>query len=190
MRPDEAVADMAARLGAVDWTRHGDKAWSKAALLKEYLRRAAQWAIAYECDTRTPFFDIAVCVDPSVRVDQAVVDELVKKVEPGGWDATHVAPFIVRWAALRAREDVDLPADLDDPFLPLILLFERGGGFHTENGEVNLEWKSVRLTGWRKRATDPPLPSFAADHLDELDRAGSLAQFGYVMGPDGEPAGQ
>ena len=131
MKPDEAVAGMAARLDAVDGTRHGDKAWSRAALLKEYLRRAARWAIAYESDTRTPFFDIA--------------------------------------------------------FPPLILLFERGGGFHTENGEVNLEWKSVRLAGWRRRADDPPLRSVAADHLDELDRAGSLAQFGYVMGPDGEP---
>jgi hypothetical protein len=31
------------------------------------------------------------------------------------------------------------------------------------------------------------MESFAADALDEIDRAGSMAQFGYVIGPDGEP---
>ncbi|GAA2512127.1 hypothetical protein [Winogradskya humida] len=190
MKPDEAVREMAARLSAVDWERRGDKAWSKAALLKEYFRRAARLADACECDTRTPFFDIAGCVHPGVQLDQSVLDETLQNVQAGGWDITNLTPFILRWAALRATPGVELPADLEDPFAPLLVLFERGGGFHTENGEVNLEWKSVRLAGWRRRATDPALPSFGADDLDEIDRAGSMAQFGYVMGPDGEPSGQ
>jgi hypothetical protein len=50
-------------------------------------------------------------------------------------------------------------------------------------GEVNLEWKAVRMAGRRNRADEPPMASFAPDALDEIDRAGSLAQFGYVMGP-------
>ena len=182
MTPDEAVRAMAARLSAIEWERHGDKAWSKAALLREYFRRAARWAIAYECDTRVPFFDIAACVDLSIRADQGVLDDVLEQVRAAGRSVTRVTPFLLHWAALSATPSVDLPPDLEDPFEPLVLLFERDGGFHTENGEVNLEWLSVPMAGWRNRADNPPMASFAADVLDEIDRAGSIAQFGYVMG--------
>ncbi|MBU2667450.1 hypothetical protein KOI35_28455 [Actinoplanes bogorensis] len=171
---------MAERLEAVDWERHGDKAWSKAALLKEYFRRAALWAEAYGCDSHVPFFDIAACVDPDVRADQDVVDDVVAKVSPGGRTVVRIVPYILHWAALGARPDIDLP----DPYEPLLLLFERDGGFHTEHGEVNLEYKSVRMAGWRDRAGDPPMVSFADADLDEIDQAGSVAQFGYVIGPE------
>ena len=59
MTPEEAVNAMAERLAAIDYQRHGDKAWSKTALIREYFRRAARWADAYGCDIKTPFFDIA-----------------------------------------------------------------------------------------------------------------------------------
>jgi hypothetical protein len=78
MTPDEAVQAMADRLRAIDYERHGHRVWSKAALLREYLRRAARWAAACESDTRTPFFDIAHCVDPAVRAEPAVVDGLIR----------------------------------------------------------------------------------------------------------------
>jgi hypothetical protein len=48
---------------------------------------------------------------------------------------------------------------------------------------VDLEWKSVGMAGWRKRADDPPMPSFAPETLDEIDRAGSIAQFGHIIEP-------
>ncbi|MFI5932090.1 hypothetical protein [Actinoplanes sp. NPDC051494] len=188
MTPDEAVRAMAARLSAVDWERKGDRSWSKAALLNEYFRRAARWAQAYECDTRVPFYDIALCVNPNIRADPDLVAETLDNVEDGGWNVTHVTPFILHWAALSSAPGVDLPADLEDPFEPLIMLFERGGGFHTENGEVNLEWLAVPMSTWRDRAGKSPMASFAAQDLDEIDRADSVAQFGYVMGPDGLPA--
>ena len=43
------------------------------------------------------------------------------------------------------------------------------------------------MRNWRATADDPPMEWFAPEALDEIDRAGSMAQFGYVMGPDGEP---
>lgn len=189
MTPDQAVRAMAARLHAVNWERNGNRCWSKAALLREYFRRTAQWALAYDCDTRVPFFDIAACVDPAVRADPQVIDDLLDEVD-GGWDVDQVIPFILHWAALRATPAIDVPAGLADPFEPLLLLFERDGGFHTENGEVNLEYLAVPMRGWRESAGNAPMLSFAPDVLDEIDRAGSIAQFGYVMGPDGEPAGE
>ncbi|MBW6436341.1 hypothetical protein KZ829_21615 [Actinoplanes hulinensis] len=189
MTPDQAVHAVAARLRAVDWARHGHRCWSKSALLREYFRRAAQWAAARECDTAVPFFDIAACVDPGVRAGQRVIDDLVDDVD-GGWDVDNVIPFVLHWAALRATPGFVVPAGLADPFEPLILLFERDGGFHIENGEVDLEYRSVPMRGWRKHAGDPPMPSFAPEVLDEIDRAGSVAQFGYLIGPDGGPAGE
>ncbi|MET0418747.1 MAG: hypothetical protein ABW022_22255 [Actinoplanes sp.] len=190
MTPDEAVDAMAERLLAIDYLRHGDKAWSKAALVREYFRRAARWANAYDCDSKTPFFDIAACVDPAVRADQAVVDRVVKAVPRRTPNAmTRLAPFILHWAALRETPGVKLREDLEDPFFPLIVAFERDGGFHVEKGEINVEYLTLFMRDWRARAGDPPLKSFAADALDEIDRAGSMAQFGYVIGPDGEPQG-
>ena len=179
MTPDEAVHAMAERVSAIDWERRGDKTWSKAALLKEYFRRAARWAAARDCDAPTPFYDIAACVDPSVRADPAVVDDVLTKVQAGGRNVARIVPYILHWAALRAAAG----NELEDPFEPLLLLFERGGGFHIENGAVNLEWKSVRMAGWRDRAGDPPMASFEPATLDAIDRAGSLEQFGYVIGP-------
>ncbi len=175
MTPDEAVDAMAERLGAIDWERRGDRTWSKAALLKEYFRRAARWAAAYDCNARSPFYDIAACVDPNVHVDQGVIDDVLEKTSAGGRNIAQLVPFLLRWAALGVAPTPELP----DPYEPLLVLFERGGGFHTENGEVNLEWKSVRMAGWRNRVADAPLTG----DLDEIDRAGSMAQFGYVMGP-------
>jgi hypothetical protein len=124
-----------------------------------------------------PFFDIAKCVDPGVRADQRIVDDVIAKVTPGNRAVPRILPFILNWAALRATPGFEMPPGLADPFDPLIQLFERGGGFHTENGEVNLEWVAVRMAGWRDRAGDPPMTTGS---LDEIDRAGSLAQFGHT----------
>ncbi|MFI1993936.1 hypothetical protein [Actinoplanes sp. NPDC020271] len=184
MTPDEAVRAMAARLGAINWDRHGDKAWSKAVLLKEYFRRAARWAAAYGCDSPVPFFDIAACVDSTVRADRHLIDDVVADANTrGSRSVKRLLPFILHWSAIRPTLDADLLQRLEDPFEPLILLFERGGGFHTANGEVDLELKSVRMAGWRGRADDPPITSFAADDLDQIDRDGSIAQFGRVIEP-------
>lgn len=183
MTPDESVRSTAARLSAVDWQRHGYRTWSKAALMLEYLRRTALWADAYGCDSRVPFFDLAACMNPGIRADRDVVDDVLAKVGKGGWNVKQIAPFILHWAALRPVLG-EFPPGLEDPFEPLLLLFERDGGFHTENGAIELEYLSVPMRDWRTRASRPPMASFAAEDLDEIDRAGSLEQFGYVMGRD------
>jgi hypothetical protein len=187
MTPDEAVQAMADRLTAIDYRRHGHQAWSKAALLREYFRRVALWADRFGCATRTPFFDLALCVDSRVRADPAVVDRVVRGVQRVGPNAiTRLAPFILHWAALRATSGFAIPAGLEDPFDPLIWVFERDGGFHLENGEINLEYMTLFPRVWR---TDiAPLKGIGQQDLDEIDRAGSMAAFGYVVGPDGEPS--
>jgi hypothetical protein len=90
---------------------------------------------------------------------------------------TRLAPFILRWSALRETPGVKLREDLEDPFFPLIAAFERDGGFHIEKSEINLEYLTLFMRNWRARADDPPMESFDPDALDEVDRAGSMAQF-------------
>ena len=97
MTPDETVCAAVARLGAVEWERHGYRTWSKAKLMLEYFRRIARWSDAYGC--------------------------------------------------------------------------------------AEMEYLSVPIAKWRERASRPPLPSLDPAALDEIDRAGSMKQFGYVMGP-------
>jgi hypothetical protein len=184
MTPEESVRATAARLDAVDWQRHGYRTWSKAKLLLEYFRRVARWLDAYGWDEPVPFFDLASYVNPNVRADPEVVEETVQRAAKGGWNAQQLVPFMLHWAALRATPGVVFPDGLEDPFEPLLLLFERDGGFHTSNGYAEMEHLSVPIAKWRQRATRPPMPSLAPEALDEIDRAGSIKQFGHVIGPD------
>jgi hypothetical protein len=184
MTPEESVRATAARLSAVDWQRHGYRTWSKAKLMLEYFRRVARWLDTYGWDEPVPFFDLAVYLDPNVRADPAAVEEAVQQAAKGGWNAQQVVPFILHWAALRATPGFEIPEGLEDPFEPLLLLFERDGGFHTSNGYAEMEYLSVPLAKWRERASRPPLASLDPAALDEIDRAGSMRQFGYVMGPE------
>jgi hypothetical protein len=184
MTPDDSVRSTAARLAAVDWQRHGYRTWSKAKLMLEYFRRIAQWSDAYGCAEPVPFFDLALYVDPNVRADPEVVEEAVRRAAKGGWNAEQVVPFILHWAAVRATPNFTFPEGLADPFEPLLLLFERDGGFHTSNGYAEMEYLSVPIAKWRERASRPPLPRLDPAALDEIDRAGSMKQFGYVMGPE------
>lgn len=183
MTPDESVRATAARLGAVDWRRHGHRTWSKAKLMLEYFRRVALWVDASGLDEPVPFFDLALRLDPSVRADPEVVDQAVRQAAKGGWNVEQVVPFILHWAALRATPGFHSPEGLEDPFEPLLLLFERDGGFHTSNGYAEMEFLSVPLARWRQRASRPPPASLGAAALDEIDRAGSVRQFGHVLGP-------
>jgi hypothetical protein len=178
----DAVRATAARLNAVDWERHGYRTWSKAKLMLEYFRRLAQWSDAYGCAEPVPFFDLALYVNPNVRADPEVVEDAVQRAAKGGWNAQQVVPFMLHWAAVRAAPGFAPPEGLEDPFEPLLLLFERDGGFHTSNGYAEMEYLSVPIAKWRERAARPAMPSLDPAALDEIDRAGSMKQFGYVMG--------
>lgn len=184
MTPDESVHATAARLNAIDWHQHGYRTWSKAKLMLEYFRRVAQWLAAYGWDEPVPFFDLAVYLNPNVRADPGAVEEAVEKASKGGWNVQQVIPFILHWAALKATPGFTVPDGLEDPFEPLLLLFERDGGFLTSNGYAEMGFLSVPIAKWRDRASRPPLAGLDPATLDEIDRAGSMKQFGYVMGPE------
>jgi hypothetical protein len=169
--------EMLDRLRAIDWTYYDcadDHAASRAALLREYLRRAALWAEKLNGTDDWPIFDIAERVDASVRAPQHLVDQLVAYMSKNVPTprTREVCLMALHWAALNERSPQSL-ADTPDPFEPLLALYERGGGFTVENGVVDFLLIRVRTQRWQDHASHAPvltLDSAALDSLDSLDR--------------------
>lgn len=168
---------MVERLMAINWA--DQKAamsclYSRAALMREYFRRSALWADRYQAVKEWPFFDIAAYVDPAVRVPEALMDRFEDFLNrhvglPVAYDMCKAA---VQWSALLERSEVPRPP-LEDPFEPLILLFERGGGFATENRAVDFWVTMVRWGSLESRLQAEPPVVLDAAALDALDASGS-----------------
>ncbi|MFG1814146.1 hypothetical protein ACGFIF_10305 [Kribbella sp. NPDC049174] len=167
-----AAERMVERLLAVKWDKGAALAHeeSRARLALEFLRRTAQWALAVGAERGWPSSDLAGGVDPDVAVDPALLARL--ELDESSTDLfpvpTDLAVAIVRWAALG-----DLPRQrfpqLDDPYEPILELFDRGGGYARGPGELDLGFISVQLRSVTDRAALEPLPIDAAT-LDALDR--------------------
>jgi hypothetical protein len=173
MVTDMAAAEqMVERLLAVKWD--GDAAFaqqsSRARLTREFLRRTAQWALAVGAEQGWPFSDLASAVNPDVAVDPALLARL--ELDESSGDPfpvpTDLAVAIVRWAALG-----DLPRQrfpqLDDPYEPMLALFERGGGYARGPGMIELGFIAVPIRSLAERAALEPVP-IDAETLDALDR--------------------
>ncbi len=160
------VSRMAGRLASVDWDGDMERARSRVALMGEFLRRSALWADALG-GSRWPFFDVASLVDPSVRAD----DDLVARARGGTALQDAVVADTVAWAlhfaALRDA-GVILP-ELPDPFEPLVVMYERGGGFSRHTGLfVQVDVANSPIGDRADRAARQPLVMDPAE-LDALD---------------------
>jgi len=148
-----------ARLQAVDWK--GDSGFahrrSRVRLMAEYLRRAALWAQALDATDEWPFFDIAAHVDPSIQVPATQAEDLEALIARGiGWDSVETATrAALGWAAL-LDAGVSLPPGLEDPFEPLLLMFDRGGAWTIEAGFIDVDGSAVRRKTWRDHLTTRP----------------------------------
>ncbi len=140
--------------------------------MREYVRRMALWASAYEIGRPWPFIDLAEHVDPSVQIDedlQGWLDELVEERAINSKMA-RVCRNAVRWAELRERATVALP-ELEDPFEPIIVLLERGGQFFSENGIALVGFGGVPFRGVAQNAVRSPLARLDSAALDALGTA-------------------
>jgi hypothetical protein len=166
-----------ARLQAVDWK--GDTGFdhrrSRVRLMAEYLRRAAIWAQALDATDEWPFFDIAAYVDPSVHApaDQAKALEVL--INRGiGWDSVQTAArAALRWAVL-LDANVTLPPGLEDPFEPLLLMFDRGGAWTTEAGFIDVDGAALRQQTWLDHLEAEPRVTLDQAALDVLDTLAGL----------------
>lgn len=168
----DPVVQMFERLLAIDWSdefafEHGK---SRSRLMLEYLRRTAWWAQALDATEHWPFFDIASHIDPTTRADPGLVDRLKKFMSAQVvWSPVRKTCIeSLHWAALQSKSNVRMP-DLEDPFEPLIMMYERGGGFTTEHGFIDVGLASVRRKTWRDHLTSKPITSLDSAVLDALD---------------------
>ncbi|MFI0910001.1 hypothetical protein [Streptomyces abikoensis] len=173
---DDAPRALLERLRAIDWEDEDapyDHAESRAALLREHLRRTALWARVFGAELSWPYIDLAELIDPTVRAGNEVLAELRDYLdEEVGWpqvEATLVAA--VHWAAFRSGTQVALP-DLDDPYEPLLLMYERGGGFTIESGFIDLNGVEVRVKPLPAYASEEPVVALDSAALDTLDEDG------------------
>jgi hypothetical protein len=165
------------RLLAVEWDdvegalRH----WaSRARLMQEYLGRTAWWAqtLGPLPQNRWPFANLAKAVDPSTRADPAQVALLIRTAGDGLYAERlrYTVECAMRWAALGDLPKERFPELDPDPFEPLLLLLERGGGFRVHSGFMELDYASVPYGELVERVAQPPLAIDEAT-LDALDEA-------------------
>jgi hypothetical protein len=165
-------AMMLDRLLAVDWTggTSFDHARSRVHLMREYLRRSAWWARTLDAVGEWPFFDIAAHIAPDVQAPEDLARQLEDLISTRiGWPSVAAAcRAALRWAALT---DAKTPSTygLDDPYEPLVLLFERGGGFTTEHGFIDLGGSSIPRGTWQDHLAAKPAVDVTPSALDALD---------------------
>ncbi|NXY95483.1 hypothetical protein HYE82_14010 [Streptomyces sp. BR123] len=176
---------MLERLRAIDWEDEA-AAWehapSRALLMREYLRRAALWARARGAEEAWPFFDVAEHLDagavqtpPDVAAE---LEDLLNGLAPASLRTTCRAA--VRWGAVRDAGQ-DLPAGLPDPYEPLLLMYERGGGYCLEE-YVDLNGTMIRLGDVEGNAAATPFPTLAPATLDALDAEGEIVYYARIGG--------
>ncbi len=162
-----------ARLLAVNWKDDSafDHRSARMRLMREFLRRSSWWAEHFGAPDRWPFYDIAESVAPHVTVPEnlsARLEELIRTRI--GWPgAALTCRAALHWAAVLdagARPDGG-----EDPYEPLLLFFERGGLFTTENGYIEVAGGSVRRGTWQEYIGTKPadISPAALSALDEAD---------------------
>jgi hypothetical protein len=126
-----AVNDLVARLLAIEWhvdfEEPAELTKERVAHFREYLRRAAPYAsLRPGTPVSWPWFDVAACVDPSIRADDDVVEAVSARIEGGSYSGVRMScAAALHFAALRDAGAV--PRYLADPFEPLVRVYELGG---------------------------------------------------------------
>lgn len=166
MSPEQRTRALAARFAAVEWLDDELRAPSRAALMSEYLRRAALWAQALDNRRLWPFFDIAKLIDSSVRADaelvRAVGTDILKR--GGNYLDQRSAEYALHFAALPSTG-----RDLPDPFEPLLELYERGGQFHQEAGLIYFSLMGVKVGSMDDHLSPDPVAGVDTAAMDAAD---------------------
>lgn len=172
MMSDAAAAErMVDRLVAVTWDEEVAYAYreSRGRLAGQFLRRTALWIQALGSESASPFADLATALDPAVSVDPKQLARM--EIAPATCGMYPIRPEtganIARWAALG-----DLPRQrfphLDDPYEPLLTMYDRGGGCMPYNGFLELGYGAYPIRSVADRAALDSLPIDEAS-LNALD---------------------
>jgi hypothetical protein len=153
------VMSMYQRILAIDWQKNCLDSDFHVKLMAEYLRRSALWRNALQpSQTAQPLrFDIAACIDPTVRADSDLVEALLDHLNqfPISLVVKQVCEQALHWAAIRDTAQVQ-QFSLPDPYEPLLLLLEHNGIFSTEHGWIDVAGAGFQIRNWRDYAEKPP----------------------------------
>jgi hypothetical protein len=169
--PTDPTSRFLRRVAAIDWHADPARFRSHAVLTREYLRRAAAWSDALRLPADDPpFRDFAELVCAEVRASPEAVAALPAGLRVPGPspEAVQLLEWALHWSVVEPLPE-RRAFDLDDPFEPILLLCERGGGgFRIQHGFVTIGPVGVVLRHWRRRPMFPPtdLSPAALDALD------------------------
>ncbi|MGW8526274.1 MULTISPECIES: hypothetical protein [Nocardiopsidaceae] len=158
------------RLIRADWHGGFNHTRSRVALMKEYLRRAALWSHQLRAE-QWPFFDAAALANPNVRAGEELVSEIIEKEE-----IIHQFPLVMDtcvWALhfSALRDSGEALPDLPDMFDPLVIFYERGGGFGIDTtGMIQVDYAAMKRGSPASHRADKAKTSIDAEALDLLDR--------------------
>jgi hypothetical protein len=128
----------------------------------------AAWADALGVPKEWPFLDLAVVFDPAVENDPVWMQRLEADSGHQLWTMSRkVVADMFRWASLGGRPRERFP-DFDDPYEPMIQLFERGGEIWPGHGAIEFYLGSVPYRDIAERLSQPPV-AIDAPTLDALD---------------------
>ena len=171
---EEATAK---RIMTIQWVGAYDKTPSRLALMREYLRRSAWWAEALKVDS-WPFFDIAHAVKPEVRANPSLISRmeahLTSKLQLPSSRVGKACERALHFAALldSGADLPSLPESVQHPFEPLLLMFERGGGFRVDgSGLIEIDSLGLQKDTLQSNRIKEPIVSLARSELDALDTA-------------------
>ncbi|MFD7154194.1 hypothetical protein ACFV9C_06340 [Kribbella sp. NPDC059898] len=146
---------------------------SRRQLASEFFRRKAVWANALGITERWPFSNIALALDPSVESDPTWVERLE---DESGHELNNplvrkVITDMFRWASLGGRPYERFP-EFDDPYEPMVQVFELGGEFWNGQAGIELPIAGVVYGSLDDRLAQAPIPIDAETlaTLDDQDR--------------------
>lgn len=162
--------ELAERLSRVDWRENFDHTRSRVALMKEYFRRSALWA--HHLNAKAwPFFDPAEIINPNVRASKETISMVTENEDllQNFSLVKDTCIWALHFSALRDTGE-ELPV-IPDMFSPLIIFYERGGGFGIDTtGLIQIDNAAMgRGSALRYRGKEPQtsLDSAALDLLDQ-----------------------
>ncbi|MFJ6613640.1 hypothetical protein ACIQPT_25560 [Streptomyces sp. NPDC091289] len=182
---EQAASKVTDRLRTAEWDRDWgevfEKSMSRRLLMREYLRRSALWAQTYSAESVWPFFDITEYMDPKFKLSPDTERELEEflRARTSG-DVKVTCRGAVRLAELRSHNPTIVANNLPDLYEPLILLYERGGEFITDNaGALDLTGVSLRPGSLQSNASNTPVVALHGIVLDALDVEGRVKFYAY-----------
>ncbi|MFI1994859.1 hypothetical protein [Actinoplanes sp. NPDC020271] len=146
-----------------------DHVFSRVLLMREYLRRAAL-VVGDVQPPGWPFADLAAVVAVTVRADESVTEDVVRTVRRAGQFSPipQTCAAAVHWSRLAADRGLPWP----DPFEPLLLMYERGGGFtFSDAGMIEVDLVGVPHRPPAGYLSAAPIASLDIAFLAETDAA-------------------